>query len=128
MTNGEIFRLDRDVQNPKPDRRTKNEFHLLPVWEKGTRFWIYKLDDEIERISSIGNYGMIPLDQMPKSFRWALVPDKSPESLLIGLFCKYNMESDVRRLGSHFHILLNLQQEGKITFGDIEEHLRKLNE
>lgn len=32
------YRLDRDVANPRPDRRHSRDWRKMPVWDKGTRF------------------------------------------------------------------------------------------
>ena len=32
------YKLSRDVQNPKPDRRCTRDWRKMPVWDKGSRF------------------------------------------------------------------------------------------
>lgn len=32
------YKLDRDVQNPRPDRRRTRDWRKMPVWDKGTQF------------------------------------------------------------------------------------------
>lgn len=80
MNSGEVFRLTKEVKNPKPDRRS-NTVWALEVWPAGSLWRVVPAHEHtVEVLYMLGHHGRIPANDTAQYN--ALRPHLEPVGML----------------------------------------------
>jgi hypothetical protein len=142
-----LYLLTREVKNPHPDRRRKQDRMAVESWGKGSRWLIkdegsYRIhkDEDVEAlrkktpfiyytVGSYGDYGhnTVPLDSEDGQALWVAMEKAEPsagEAFIQADLIGRGVALD-RTLGSIFAILL---ENGKVSLDDIRAAVKQYSQ
>lgn len=121
-----LYVLSEDVDNPQADRRYKRQIDRIPVWKKGTRFFVHDGNDQIvPRIDSPSLYGNLCCHTHNAEVWKALAEKLVPAQRTIGNMMRIAKED---YLADGWDILAIMVDQGKLTLDEIEEAAKAYNE
>jgi hypothetical protein len=126
-----LYMLSREVFNPKPDRRYKNQFDAAPVWREGLLIRVRHYDHEQYQLPSLtcdspGMMGSISCGDDNRNVWEPLVAALRNDPKHLG--SAINHLSSNGCVSDADAILAYLMEKGKVSYEDVVETGRELSE